>query len=129
MTPLIRASLIASLLLAQSAFAQTPTAAAPDAPAAAGEVSPAPQETPGADAPESGADAATPAPDAAAPASAAPLLPQGAPARVEQPRAFGHTLGDLLTQQQDKTQKPSYSFFSGVPGVDDATHLGPNHTS
>lgn len=38
-------------------------------------------------------------------------------------------LGDLLTQQQDKTQKPSYSFFSGVPGVDDATHLGPNHTS
>ena len=99
MTPLIRASLIASLLLAQGAFAQTPTAAAPDAPAAAGEVSPAPQETPSADAPESGADAATPAPDAAAPASVAPPLPQGAPARVEQPRAFGHTLGDLLTQR------------------------------
>lgn len=99
MTPLIRASLIASLLLAQGAIAQTPTAAAPDAPAAAGEVSPAPQETPSADAPESGADAATPAPDAAAPASAAPPLPQGAPARVEQPRAFGHTLGDVLTQR------------------------------
>ena len=99
MTPLIRASLIASLLLAQGAFAQTPTAAAPDAPAAAGEVSPAPQETPSADAPESGADAATPAPDAAAPASVAPPLPQGAPARVEQPRAFGHTLGDVLTQR------------------------------
>lgn len=38
-------------------------------------------------------------------------------------------LGDLLTQQQDATQPPSYSVFSGMPGVDDATHLGPNHTS
>ncbi|OYW30879.1 MAG: hypothetical protein B7Z51_06015 [Methyloversatilis sp. 12-65-5] len=99
MTPLIRASLIASLLLAQGALAQTPTAAAPDAPAGASEVSPAPQEAPAADdAPENGA-AATPTPDAAAPASATPPLPQGAPARVEQPRAFGHTLGDLLTQR------------------------------
>jgi mxaA protein len=91
MTPLVRASLIASLLLAQAAFAQTPTAAAPDAPAAASELSPAPQEAPAADdAPENGA---------AAPASAATPLPQGTPARVEQPRAFGHTLGDLLTQR------------------------------
>lgn len=99
MTPLIRASLIASLLLAQGAFAQTPTVAAPDAPEAASEVSPAPQEAPAADdAPENGA-ASTPTPDAAAPASAAAPLPQGAPARVEQPRAFGHTLGDLLTQR------------------------------
>jgi mxaA protein len=96
MTPLIRASLIASLLLAQGAFAQTPTVAAPDA---ASEVSPAPQEAPADDdAPENGATV-PPAPDAAAPASAAPPLPQGAPARVEQPRAFGHTLGDLLTQR------------------------------
>jgi mxaA protein len=98
MTPLIRASLIASLLLAQGAFAQTPTAAAPDAPATASEVSPVSQETHGTDAPDSGADA-TPTPDAAAPAPAAVPLPQGAPARVEQPRAFGHTLGDLLTQR------------------------------
>lgn len=91
MTPLIQASLIASLLLAQGAFAQTPTAAAPDAPAASSEGSPAPQEAPAVDdAPENGA---------AAPASAAPPLPQGAPARVEQPRAFGHTLGDVLTQR------------------------------
>lgn len=91
MTPLIQASLIASLLLAQGAFAQTPTAAAPDAPAASSEGSPAPQEAPAVDdAPENGA---------AAPASVAPPLPQGAPARVEQPRAFGHTLGDLLTQR------------------------------
>ncbi|MCQ9378110.1 hypothetical protein NMQ16_08445, partial [Methyloversatilis sp. XJ19-49] len=80
MTPLIRASLIASLLLAQGAFAQTPTVAAPDA---ASEVSPAPQEAPAADdAPENGATVPA-APDAAAPASAAPTLPQGAPARVE----------------------------------------------
>jgi mxaA protein len=98
MTPLIRASLIASLLLAQGAFAQTPTAAAPDAPAASSEGSPAAQEAPAADSSENGAPA-TPTPDAAAPASAAPPLPHGAPARVEQPRAFGHTLGDLLTQR------------------------------
>lgn len=102
MTPLIRASLIASLLLAQGAhgaFAQTP-AAAPDAPAASTEGNPAPQEKAAADAPENGADAAaTPAPETTAPAAAAAPQPQGAPARVEQPRAFGHTLGDVLTQR------------------------------
>ena len=100
MTPLIRASLIASLLLAQGAFAQTPAAAAPEAPAASTEGNAAPQETVAAEAPGNGADtAATPAPEAAAPAPAAAPQPQGAPARVEQPRAFGHTLGDVLTQR------------------------------
>ncbi len=99
MTPLIRASLIASLLLAQGAFAQTP-AAAPDSPAATSEDSPAPQDAPATDAPGNGADAAaTPAPETAAPAAAPAPQPQGAPARVEQPRAFGHTLGDVLTQR------------------------------
>lgn len=98
MTPLIRASLIASLLLAQGALAQTP-AAAPDAPAASTEGNPAPQETAAADAPENGTDAAPPTPETTAPAPAAAPQPQGAPARVEQPRAFGHTLGDVLTQR------------------------------
>jgi mxaA protein len=100
MTPLIRASLIASLLLAQGAhgaFAQTP-AAAPDAPTASTEGNPAQQETAADDAPENGA-AATPAVETTAPPAATAPQPQGAPARVEQPRAFGHTLGDVLTQR------------------------------
>ncbi|MBT9519157.1 MAG: hypothetical protein IV112_20950 [Methyloversatilis discipulorum] len=100
MTPLIRASLIASLLLVQGAFAQTPAAAAPEAPAASTEGNAAPQETAATETPGNGADAiATPAPEATAPAPAPAPQPQGAPARVEQPRAFGHTLGDVLTQR------------------------------
>jgi mxaA protein len=98
MTPLIRASLIASLLLAQGAFAQTP-AAAPDAPAAASEDTAAPPDPAVDTAPENATGSAPEAPIPAETAPAPPPQPEGTPARVEQPRAFGHMLGDLLTQR------------------------------
>ena len=94
MTPLIRASLIASLLLAQGAFAQTAPAAAADA--VSGDVSNTLSIQ--AEAAADGAPTAAPAsPRGVAPTPAA--APQGRPAQVVQPRAYGHTLGDLLTQR------------------------------
>lgn len=91
MTPLIRASLIASLLLTQGAFAQTTPA--PTAGAVSDTLS-VPAEAAADGAPTA---VAVSAQDVAPTPAAA--TPQDRPAQVVQPRAFGHTLGDVLTQR------------------------------
>ncbi|MFH1814512.1 MAG: hypothetical protein ABIF28_10170 [Pseudomonadota bacterium] len=83
--------LACALFYATVATAQTPPAPATDpAPDSISETVAVPAEA-----------AADGTPPAAAP-DVAPMpapAPQGRPAQVEQPRAYGHTLGDLLTQR------------------------------